>query len=200
MQADTQATMQVTKLTLGPLANNVYVVACSRTHESVVIDASFDAAQIVAATAGTTPKAILLTHGDRDHIDVLDELRGLLEVPVGIHAADAAMLPTPPDFLLDEHTPFAVGDGALRVLHTPGHTPGSICFHFADTLIGGDTLFPGGPGATRGDAARFAQIIASITDTLFPLPDETVVRPGHGDDTTIGAERPHLPEWLARGW
>ena len=93
-----------------------------------------------------------------------------------------------------------MGDGALRVIHTPGHTPGSVCFYAEDTLIAGDTLFPGGPGATRGDPEKFAQIIASVRDKLFALPDETAVRPGHGRDTTIGAERPHLQEWIDRGW
>lgn len=93
-----------------------------------------------------------------------------------------------------------VGDEELRVLHTPGHTPGSVCFHLVGTLIAGDTLFPGGPGATHGNTEHFAQIIGAIRDKLFLMPDETLVRPGHGDDTTIGAERPRLQEWIARGW
>ena len=127
--------MRVTKLTLGPHDNNVYIVACERTGESIVIDASFDAESIVAATAGTQVRAILLTHGDFDHIDALAELKAQLGVPVGIHAADAERLDTPPDFLLSESEPFTVGDGALRIIHTPGHTAGSICLHFDDTLI-----------------------------------------------------------------
>ncbi|HEX5505046.1 MAG TPA: MBL fold metallo-hydrolase, partial [Thermomicrobiales bacterium] len=170
--------MRLTKLALGPMDNNVYVVACERTGESVVVDASHDAARIAAA-AGTDVRMILLTHGDRDHVDALQDLRARLGVPVGVHPADAAMLPAPPDFTLADGQTIAVGDGSLRVIHTPGHTPGSVCFYFDSTLVAGDTLFPGGPGATRGDAEKFAQIIASVRDRLFPLPDDTAVCPGH---------------------
>ena len=192
--------LEITKLTLGPMENNIYLVTCSRTHESVVVDASHDAARIAEAAAGTTVRSILLTHGDHDHVDALQDLRARLGVPVGVHPADAALLPAPPDFALADGQTIAVGDGALRVTHTPGHTPGSVCFYAEGTLIAGDTLFPGGPGATRGDPEKFAQIIASVRDKLFALPDETAVRPGHGRDTTIGAERPHLQEWIGRGW
>lgn len=193
--------MEVTKLAgLGPYNNNVYIVRDPATGEGVVIDASHDAGQIALATGGMRVRAILLTHGDHDHIDALEGLQARLKVPVGIHAADAARLPSPPDFLLEDGQDYPLGSGALRVLHTPGHTPGSICFHFGDTLIAGDTLFPGGPGATRGDKERFAQIIESITTRLFVLPDNTLVQPGHGADTTIGTEKPHLQEWIERGW
>jgi glyoxylase-like metal-dependent hydrolase (beta-lactamase superfamily II) len=192
--------MEVTKLALGPLDNNVYMLACARTGESVVVDASHDAARIADAARGTTVRSILLTHGDHDHIDALDELRALLGVPVGIHQADAERLNTPPDFLLADGQTIQVGDVALRVLHTPGHTQGSVCFYGDGVLIAGDTLFPGGPGATHDNQEHFAQIIAAIRDKLFVLPDETLVRPGHGADTTIGAEKPHLDEWIARGW
>ena len=192
--------MQVTKLTLGPMDNNVYVVACPRTKDSVVIDASYDADRIAQATAGTTVRYILLTHGDVDHIDALQDLRARLEAPVGIHSADAGRLSAPPDFTIAEGQEITVGDVTLRAIHTPGHTPGSVCFHAGSTLFSGDTLFPGGPGATRGNREHFAQIIAAIRDKLFVLPDDTAVRPGHGADTTIGAEKPHLQEWIDRGW
>jgi glyoxylase-like metal-dependent hydrolase (beta-lactamase superfamily II) len=193
--------MDITKLAgLGPHNNNVYIVTDPATKESVVIDASHDAGQIATATEGTKVKAILLTHGDHDHIDALEGLKARLNVPVGIHTADAARLSTPPDFLLEDGQDYAVGSGSLRILHTPGHTPGCICLLDGSTLIAGDTLFPGGPGATRGDKDRFAQIIESITTKLFVLPDDTLVRPGHGADTTIGTEKPHLQEWIDRGW
>lgn len=192
--------MRVTKLTLGPMNNNVYIVACEHTGESVIIDASFDAAQIAEAADGTRVRAILLTHGDHDHIDALADLQARFDVPVAIHPADAARLAAPPDRFLEEGGLVTVGDEELRVLHTPGHTPGSVCFHLVGTLIAGDTLFPGGPGATHDNTEQFARIIGSIRDKLFLLPDNTLVRPGHGADTTIGAERPHLQEWIARGW
>ncbi len=194
--------LEFRKLALGPYDNNVYVVVCPRTRESVVIDASHDAARIAEAAAGTGVQAILLTHGDPDHIDALQDLRTRLAVPVAVHPEDAQRLPAPPDRTLADGETIRVGDGALRVIHTPGHTPGSVCFYSAEdaTLIAGDTLFPGGPGATRGDPERFAQIIASIREQLFVLPGETAVRPGHGADTTIAAEKPHLQEWIDRGW
>lgn len=192
--------MRVTKLTLGPMSNNVYILTDEGRNESVIVDASFDAATIAEAADGTNVRAILLTHGDHDHIDALDALKKRFPVPVAIHPADAERLTTPPDILLQEGGLISVGNEELRVLHTPGHTPGSVCFHLTGTLISGDTLFPGGPGATRGNAEHFAQITAAIRDKLFLLPDDTLVRPGHGDDTTIGAERPHLQEWIDRGW
>lgn len=194
--------MQVTKLTLGPYDNNVYVVVCPRTKDSAVIDASFDAGRIAEAAAGTNVRYILLTHSDADHIDVLQELRTRLSVPVGVHAADAGRLPAPPDFEITDGQDITVGDVTLHALFTPGHAPGSLCFYAdgGNTLFSGDTLFPGGPGATRGNKEHFTQIIDAIRAKLFVLPDDTLVRPGHGTDTTIGAEKPHLQEWIDRGW
>lgn len=191
--------MRVTKLTLGPLSNNVYILTAEGRNESVIVDASFDAARIAEAAAGTSVRAILLTHGDHDHIDALPALKERFDVPVAIHPADAGRLASPPDILLEEGGLIGVGDEDLRVLHTPGHTPGSVCFHLVGTLITGDTLFPGGPGATHDNPQHFAQIIGAIRDKLFLMPDDTLVRPGHGGDTTIGAERPRLQEWIERG-
>lgn len=185
---------------LGPLENNVYVVVDPATNRGIIVDASFDARRIAETAQGVDVECIVLTHGDADHIDALEELKGIFPVPAGIHPADADRLPSPPDFAIHDGDEIQAGTLRLRVLHTPGHTPGSICLHARDVLISGDTLFPGGPGATRGDQDRFAQIISAIREKLLVLPDDTAVLPGHGNPTTIGAEKPSLDEWIARGY
>jgi glyoxylase-like metal-dependent hydrolase (beta-lactamase superfamily II) len=119
---------------------------------------------------------------------------------VGIHLDDADMLPLTPNFALAEGQQIAAGGVSLRVLHTPGHTPGSVCFLGDGVLFSGDTLFPGGPGATNQALGNFPTIMRSLREKLFTLPDATVVAPGHGKPTTIGKERPSLDEWEQRGW
>jgi glyoxylase-like metal-dependent hydrolase (beta-lactamase superfamily II) len=190
----------IRKLSVGPTDNNVYVLIDPTTRESVLVDASDELERLVAALADTKPRAIWLTHGDGDHIRVLDPLRDALKLPVSMHPADAGALKRPPDALLNDGDVLPVGRLEFRVLHTPGHTAGGVCFHTDGHLIAGDTLFPGGPGNTRRPGGDFEQIIRMIRQKLFVLPDETRVYPGHGRDTTIGAERPQLDEWIARGW
>ena len=192
------ATPEVRTLTLGPLDNNVYLVVDPSTNRAVIVDASFDADRIAELAGGVEVERILLTHGDRDHIDALEELKRRFPVPVGIHPGDAGRLPSPPDFELADGQEIPVGNATLRVIHTPGHTPGSVCLYAPGILISGDTLFPGGPG-TRGDSSIFEPIMEQIESKLFPLPDDTRVLPGHGLPTTIGAEKPHAEEWRARG-
>ena len=185
---------------LGPLDNNVYIVVDRETRRGVVVDASDDASRIAREATGVQVSSILITHGDQDHMDALEDLARLLGVPVAAHPLDASRLPVKPDIELQDGMEIEVGALSLRVIHTPGHTPGSVCFYAPGYLLSGDTLFPGGPGNTYGDRRRFDQIIASIRDKLFVLPDDTQVLPGHGDPTTIGNERPYLEEWIARGW
>lgn len=191
---------EIRTLRLGPMDNNVYVVVDPDTQRGVIVDASHDAAQIAQTAQGVQVEYILITHGDIDHIDALEELHRLFPVPVGIHAADAGQLSTPPDFQIEDGQKITFGNSSLEAFYTPGHTPGSICLYTPGTLLAGDTLFPGGPGNTRGDKKKFEQIIGSIREKLFVLPDDTAVLPGHGDATTIGSEKPSLDEWIARGW
>jgi glyoxylase-like metal-dependent hydrolase (beta-lactamase superfamily II) len=185
---------------IGPLENNIFIVSDAESGEAYVLDAGYEPEQVAEATSGLNVKAILVTHGHRDHHENVATLKGLLKTPVGIGIDDVAMLSIEPDVLIVDQQSFSFGPHALQAIHTPGHTPGSTCFVYRNHLFTGDTLFPGGPGNTQHDPVRFERIISSVRERLFSLPDETVVYPGHGRDTTIGTERPHLDEWIARGW
>lgn len=188
----------VRKIRVGSMENNVYVVECPETHAAFIVDGCFETDTIVAGAEGANVVGILQTHGHMDHVQALPDLVERLGVPVYAHPGDD--YPVPVDEELRDGVVLGLGNRSVRVLHTPGHTPGGVCFHVGRHLVSGDTLFPGGPGNTWGDADAFAQIIESIETKLFVLPDDTTVYPGHGDDTTIGAERPHLQEWKDRGW
>ncbi|HLJ66488.1 MAG TPA: MBL fold metallo-hydrolase [Chloroflexota bacterium] len=194
------ARVELKSFSVGSFDNNVYILVDPAVGTSVLFDAPTDAERILRELDGTRLAAILMTHTDPDHVQALDEVRRTTGAPVGVHADDADRLPVKPDFFISDGESLEYGGIHLRALHTPGHTPGSLCFVTDGILIAGDTLFPGGPGNTRGDPARFKQIIAGIREKLFTLPDETTVYPGHGNSTTIGAERPHLQEWIDRGW
>ncbi|HWC15158.1 MAG TPA: MBL fold metallo-hydrolase [Actinomycetota bacterium] len=189
----------VRKIEVGEMENNVYVLECPHTHEAFLVDASFEAEKILAEASGCDIVAILQTHGHFDHVQALAELKERLAVPVYAHPSDD--YPVAIDRVLSDGDVLTFGKGhEVKVLHTPGHTPGGVCFLTGNHLIAGDTLFPGGPGNTWGDPDAFAQIIDQIEAKLFTLPDETIVYPGHGKGTTIGAEKPHLQEWKDRGW
>ncbi|MGC1184147.1 MAG: MBL fold metallo-hydrolase [Candidatus Dormiibacterota bacterium] len=187
---------------VGPIDNAAYVVACPETGAAVLIDAANEADRLIAAVADLQLVAILETHGHPDHWQALAEVQGQFPGAwTGAHAADLAMFPKPPPARSLEHGEVVeFGRRQLRVLSTPGHTPGSICFYHPGYLFTGDTLFPGGPGATTPPLGDFSTIVESIATHLMVLPPETVVFPGHGGPTSIGAESPHFPEWVARGW
>lgn len=191
---------EIHKLVVGPIDNNVFVLRCRETGEAVLLDAANEHDRLLELCERLGVRRVLETHGHWDHIQAVPAVRNA-GYDVGVTAADADMLEAY-DFVLKDESVIDVGRLRLHTLHTPGHTPGSMCFHLegSPVLFSGDTLFPGGPGATRFPGGDFNAIIASIDARLFPLPAETLVLPGHGDDTTIGAERPHLQEWLDRGW
>jgi glyoxylase-like metal-dependent hydrolase (beta-lactamase superfamily II) len=191
---------EVHKIVVGPFENNVFVLRDKATGEAVLLDAANEHEKLLDLCRRLGVTRVLETHGHWDHIQAVPEVREA-GFKVGVTAGDAGMLPSYDDLLEDDDV-IQVGRLRLRTILTPGHTPGSMCFRVEGSplLFSGDTLFPGGPGNTEKDSTRFATIIRSIEDRLFPLPPDTIVLPGHGLDTTIGAERPHLQEWIDRGW
>jgi glyoxylase-like metal-dependent hydrolase (beta-lactamase superfamily II) len=177
--------------------NNVWVVGDDE--ECVVIDAPHDVDAILAVVGGRRVKAILCTHAHDDHVRVAPALRDAVRAPILLHPDDRPLWElTHPDTLwdadLEDGQSIKLAGAALKILHTPGHAPGAVCVyvHDLDCVFSGDTLFQGGPGATGRSFSDEPTILASIRDVLLGLPDETVVHTGHGDDTTIGAERETL--------
>ncbi|MDQ6882706.1 MAG: MBL fold metallo-hydrolase [Candidatus Dormibacteraeota bacterium] len=185
---------------VGPYDNNVYILSDPRAKEALLVDAANDAPRIMRELQGLRLSHILTTHGHPDHVQALEPVRAETRARFTCHDGDVAMMPVVPDLRAQDGQRFRFGEYELLTLHTPGHTRGSLCFLIDDHLFSGDTLFPGGPGNTKGSGASFPTIIDSIRARLFTLPDETRVLPGHGKPTTVGAERPHLDEWIQRGW
>lgn len=197
----TNSDVEVHRVVVGSLDNNVFVVRCRRTGESVLIDAANEHELLLQLCKKLNVRRVLETHGHWDHIGAVSQVREA-GYEVAVTAADAPMLKDVGyDVFIDDAEVIEVGDLRFTAIHNPGHTAGSISFALEGTplLFTGDTLFPGGPGNTKfgGD---FDTIISSIDDKLFTFPAHTVVLPGHGVDTTIGRERPHLQEWVNRGW
>lgn len=194
------ARVRVDKLIVGPFENNVFIVRCKRTGDAVLLDAANEHELLLEVCRETGVRRVLTTHGHWDHIQAVEAVREA-GIDVGIAEADAEMLPAY-DFVIPDDEVYSVGDLRLRSIHTPGHTRGSTSFLLEDEplLFTGDTLFPGGPGNTSTPGASFEQILGSIDRRLFTLPADLLVLPGHGLDTTIGEERPHLDDWAARGW
>ncbi|MEU4570311.1 MBL fold metallo-hydrolase [Micromonospora sp. NPDC023956] len=184
--------------------NNVWVIGDDT--ECVVLDAPHDVEAILRTVAGRRVRAILATHAHDDHVRVAPELSRATGAPVLLHPADRVLWDmvhpdVPPDGELRDGETIEVAGITLRVLHTPGHSPGACSFHAPDltAVFTGDTLFAGGPGATGRSFSDFGTIVESIRERLLTLPPETTVHTGHGDSSSIGAEAPHLPDWLARG-
>ena len=192
--------VEIHEVVVGPVDNNVFVLRCTETGDAVLLDAANEHERLLELCQRLGVRSVLETHGHWDHIQAVPELRDA-GYSVGVTAADAAMLPSY-DEVIEDDAVIEVGRLKLHTIATPGHTPGSMCFRLDGhpVLFSGDTLFPGGPGNTTFEGGDFPTIIESIERRLFTLPPDTLVLPGHGDNTTIGAERPHLQEWIDRGW
>ena len=196
------ADVEVHKVVVGPYDNNVFVVRCRRSGDAALIDAANEHELLLELCNTLGVRRVLETHGHWDHIQAVPAMREA-GYEVAVTALDAPRLKDVGyDVFLDDAEVVEVGHLRLHVIHNPGHTEGSISFAVEGTplLFTGDTLFPGGPGNATFDGGDFATIIESIDTKLFTFPAETIVLPGHGLDTTIGTERPHLADWVERGW
>jgi glyoxylase-like metal-dependent hydrolase (beta-lactamase superfamily II) len=200
------AALIVTKIAVGPMDNNAYLLRCRATGEELLVDAANEPDRLLDLTDTDRLASMVTTHRHPDHWQALEKVVGATGVTTYAHPLDAPELPVTTDVLVEHGDEVRVGEVRLTVTHLRGHTPGSIALCYDDPqgrphLFTGDSLFPGGPGNTQGDAARFTSLMDDLEERVFGvLPDETWVYPGHGGDTTLGAERPHLGEWRERGW
>jgi glyoxylase-like metal-dependent hydrolase (beta-lactamase superfamily II) len=201
--------LTITKISVGPMDNNAYLLACRATGEALLIDAAADPARLSDVIGHDdqrpTLRTIVTTHQHADHWQALGAIAGAYGANTVAHPLDAGPLPVPPDILASHGDTLAVGNCTLEVIHLRGHTPGSLALLYRDPtghphLFTGDSLFPGGVGKT-GSPEAFTSLLNDVKSRLFDvLPDDTWFYPGHGDDSTLGKERPNLGEWRARGW
>ena len=201
--------VSIIKMSVGPMDNNAYVVTCANTGESLLIDAANDPDLLIKLVTEHAPRLALIvtTHQHFDHWQGLAAVAEATGAPTAAHQLDAETLPVPPERFLAGGDVLTLGDLTFDVIHLRGHTPGSVALALrpdaertAVQLFTGDCLFPGGVGKTWEPGA-FEQLLGDVTSRVFDVyGDDTVVYPGHGDDTTLGQERPHLAEWRERGW
>jgi glyoxylase-like metal-dependent hydrolase (beta-lactamase superfamily II) len=197
--------LTITKLAVGPMQNNAYLLRCRETGEQLLIDAAYDEDRLLELVGTDGLTTVVTTHRHPDHVEALPDVVAATGATTVAGAADADALPVRVDVRVDDGDSVAVGRCRLTVIHLTGHTPGSIALRYDDPsghphLFSGDSLFPGGPGRTTG-IEDFLSLMSDLENKVFGmLPDDTWVYPGHGDDTVLGVERPHLPEWRARGW
>lgn len=197
--------LTITKLSVGPMDNNAYLLRCTDSGEQLLIDAANEAPRLLELVGAAGLSTVVTTHQHMDHWVALEEVVATTGARSLVHRDDAEGLPIPSETVSDGDR-ITVGGRELEVIHIVGHTPGSIALLYRDPegiphLFTGDSLFPGGIGNTDQDPVRFASLINDVERKLFDrLPDETWFYPGHGKDSTLGVERPSLPEWRARGW
>ncbi len=189
--------VKLIKLTVGPYDTNCYILTCPASGESIIVDPAAEGERILREVGDTTVKYILLTHAHPDHVGALGEVRGTTGAPLGVHPADGQRFGVEADFDLPDGGVLEWGNCQLRVVHTPGHTPGSVCLILDERVLVGDTIFPGGPGHSASPEA-FEQILDTLQETVFTWPDETELYPGHGADTTVGRERPAFEAFLQK--
>ena len=198
--------LTISKLAVGPYENNCYLLRCAATGEQVLVDAADEPERLLEMIGPDGISAVVTTHGHHDHWQALAAVVAATGARTLAHADDVEMIGAPIDETVRDGGTVRVGEVELTAIHLVGHTPGSIALVYDDPtgaphLFTGDCLFPGGVGNTQKDAARFASLYSGVVERIFDrLPDETWVYPGHGGDTTLGAERPHLGEWRDRGW
>ncbi|MFU8794852.1 MAG: MBL fold metallo-hydrolase [Dethiobacteria bacterium] len=191
--------LKLSRLETDPFGTNAYVLTCKEKGESVLFDAPGNADLIRKFLEGSRVLYILLTHGHMDHTMALEDLYDVIGAELAAHEDDADSLPVKPDRLFYDGETIQCGNLEIEAIHTPGHTPGSLCYRLGNILISGDTLFPGGPGKT-GSPESFIRVLASIREKILTLPDETKIIPGHGDSTTVGKERQKIEAFISRGF
>src|SRR3954453_7196828 len=196
--------LEITKIAVGPMDNNAYFLRCAGTGDVLLIDAANEPDRLLGVLGDDRLSRIVTTHQHFDHWQALPEVVAATGAPVFAHPADAGELPVTVSGPLEDGDEVRIGDCSLSVIHLVGHTPGSIALLYQGPdrphLFTGDSLFPGGVGRTTSPE-DFSSLINDVTKKVFEaLPDETWVYPGHGKDTTLGAERPSLDEWRERGW
>jgi glyoxylase-like metal-dependent hydrolase (beta-lactamase superfamily II) len=198
--------LTVTKVAVGPMDNNAYLLRCPTTGDQLLIDAANEAGTLLGLIGDAGLATVVTSHRHFDHVQALAEVVAATGATTVAHADDADAIPVATDRRVHDGDEITVGRATLRAIHLVGHTQGSVALLYdadpaAPHLFTGDCLFPGGPGNTFGDAAAFRSLMDDLERKVFgPLPDATWIYPGHGNDTTLAAERPHLAEWRARGW